>query len=267
MDADAGPPPSPEAAVSDAPPPPPPPPPKVDESMLPSAETDALRPFAKGSKEISLGVSLSGNGTENYVGVSGRFAYYLMDSLAPGIDVRYTHIFVDKNANYEYPESLTFLPFLKYVLTRKSVAPYAMVIGGYEAEWGTDNAVNAWILGLGGGVHITVAKRVRINIELTALHYWYAEKKIYWHDDEDLYRVADDRSKKVFKADCDNSDRCYPKESDTIPEGSIILEDTKKNQYICEDEQLCKENTFSDKKDVDREWFFPLISVGLGFVF
>ena len=268
IDGDAGPEPA-EAEVAAAPPPAPPPAPEVDEGALPPAETADMLPFGKGSMEVSLGVSLSGNGTENYLGVAGRFAYYVRDRLAPGIDVRYTHIFVDDAANYEYPESMTFLPFLKFVLTRKSVAPYVLATGGYEAEWGADNAVNAWILGLGAGVHVTVAKRVRINIELTALHYWYSDTKIYWYNDNDLLRVDSDKSQKMFKSDCNsNPDVCYKrKQNDNIPEGGILLTDSEKNEYICEDEELCGENTFNDKKDVKREWFFPLISVGVGVVF
>ena len=255
--------------AGDMTPPPPPPPEKlpVDESVLPEVVPKVL-PFSKGSMELALGVSLSGNNTENYLGVAARYGYYVIDSLALGVDLRYTHVFVDDKAGYDFPESLTLLPYAKYILTRKAVAPYALVTGGYEFEWGADNATNAWILGLGGGVHVTVSKHVRINIELSALHYWYSDTKVYWYEDGSLLRVQGEGNEglRIFEKDCHEPGVCEPLKGEAA-KGDIILLDADGKKYHCTDRKLCGENAFKDKKDRSREWFFPLISVGVGFVF
>jgi hypothetical protein len=244
--------------------------PKVDTGQFPDADTmEEKRPFSKGDMEIGLGLGLAGDGSASYLGVGGKYAYYVIDKLAPGLDLQYTHIFVDESLGHDYPDSLTLLPFLKYVITQKMVAPYVFVKGGYDIEWGTDWAVNAWVLGLGGGVHVGVGKHFTINIELSALHYWYSGTKQYWYDDDDLLGVRDGGGQKVFKSDCESSPNCNatPEDNPAAPDGTWILRDSEGNNYICTDEALCSTDTVRDKKDVTREWFFPLVTIGMGFFF
>ena len=162
---------------------------------------------------------------------------------------------------YDYPESMTFLPFVKYVVTQKRVAPYLFVTGGYEVEWGADNATNAWILGLGGGVHIRVAERFTVNVELGALHYWYANKKVYWYPDEDILRI-ENSGVHVHGPSCRNADDCLDLAADITQEGQIVVVDSEGNRFLCNDAANCEPLDLKDKKDVDREWYFPLVSIG-----
>ncbi len=245
--------------------------PKLDVSEFPDADQlEEKRPFSKGDMEIGLGLGLAGDGIASYLGVGGKFAYYVLDKLAPGIDLNYTHIFADESLGIDYPESLTLLPFLKYVITQKTVAPYVFVKGGYDIEWGTDFAVNAWVLGLGGGVHVSVGKRFTINIELAGLHYWYSGTKQYGYEDDSLLAVNDERSRKVLKSECSGDD-CGPYSPATpdepLPEGGVLLVDRQGNEYLCTDPELCGSNTRTDKKDVEREWFFPQVTLGFGVIF
>jgi hypothetical protein len=268
-----------------------PPPPKVEAPPLPAVE-EPPPPllYSKGDMEGILGFSLGGDGDVNYLGFSGKFAYFVIDRLAPGIELRYTNIVGEGSEPYGYADSITLLPLLKFVLTRKQVAPYIFVNGGYEWQWGARSAANAWILGFGGGVNVSVTKHVMINVELAAEHYWYTKKKIYWYKDSDLAHRQDDSSAKIYKDDCSSSaadvaaamampgDPAAPKVCGPadIPDnfqpaeggGEYALTDSEGNEYYCNDDGVCTgDATFKDKKDVDREWFFPLISVGVTIAF
>jgi hypothetical protein len=263
-----------DAGVAEAPVPAPeaeePPPPEVtvEAPVIPEEPPPKLM-YAKGDMETSLSFSLSGDGNVNYLGFSAKFAYYLMDRLAPGIDFRYTNIIGEDAVPYSYPDTITLLPFLKFVLSRKQVAPYILGEGGYEWQWGGNSAANAWILGLGAGVNVAVSKHVLINIELTALHYWYTKKKVYWYKDDDLLSVEGNGSAKINKSDC-KGEGCGPLtgNAEDVAEGEVVLVDSDKKQYLCTDDKICgADATFKDKKDVDREWFFPQISVGIAIVF
>lgn len=258
--ADAGPEPE---QVTAAAPPPEPVTPQVDESLFPDAKEEEQRlPFAKGDMEAGFGLGLAGDGRETYLGVSGRYAYYIINRFAPGIDIQYTHIFVDESLGYDYPQSLVLLPFAKFVITRKNVAPFIKATFGYNIEWGVDHAVNAWIVGFGGGVHIRVGKMFAINLELTALHYWYSNTKIYWYKDSEVYSEVETGGKVLCKdpAHCPELG-----ENDPLPEGSLEL--TKgDNRYHCPNPAQCP-GIPGDKKDRDREWFFPLITIGFSVFF
>ncbi len=141
------------------------------------------KPFAKGDIELGLGLGGYGSGGTFNLAIGGAFAYYVVNRLAPGIDLGYTHIFSDE---LEYPESFTTLPFLKFVILRSTkFAPYLILTGGRNFQWGgTDDpdkgyaAVSAWILGGGAGAHIGIGQHVALKIQLLALYYWYDEKII-----------------------------------------------------------------------------------------
>jgi hypothetical protein len=253
---------------------------EVDLSQYPEAgdgtdEEEEDLPFAKGDMEAGLGFGLAGNGDVFYLGVGLEYAYYVIDRLAPGISLLYTHIFSDQeytsgNSSFsiEYPDSFRILPFLKFVIMRsRSVAPYIIVTGGYEFEWGGDTAVNAGILGGGAGVHVGLGKHVAINIELLGLHYWYEETKIYGFTDGTLPRheVAEGELGDTYWCpECDNplADDYVATDDDFV----VKAPGTDGKRYNCTNgDNNCE--YVDDDKDQDREWHFPLITIGVSFFF
>ena len=107
-----------------------------------------------------------------------------------------------------------------------------MVAGGREFQWAGDYPVDSWIVGPGVGAYIGAGKRIVINIEVLFLHYWYDDPRVVgWPDDS-------------------------------------IYEDEDGNTYYCTGNQpeTCTTEV-DDKKDRDREWIFPIISLGVGFLF
>ncbi len=141
------------------------------------------KPFAKGDIELGLGLGGYGSGDYFQLTIGGAFAYYVVNRLAPGIDLSYTHIF---SSELEYPDSFTVLPFLKFVIVRSTrFAPYLILTGGRNFQWGgTDDpdkgytAIGSWIFGGGAGAHIGLGQHVALKLQLLALYYWYDEKII-----------------------------------------------------------------------------------------
>lgn len=267
-DADGGVPEEPEAKVEPAPLPPEV---VVEAPTLPEEPPPKLM-YAKGDMDASLGFSLAGDGNVNYLGFTAKFAYYVMDRLAPGLDLRYTNVIGESKTEYGYPDAITLLPLLKFVLSRKQVAPYIFATGGYEWQWGAKSSANAWVLGLGGGVNVSVSKHVMINIELSALHYWYTKKKIYWYNDKDpdLLSMKDNATTKLHTSDCTGNDNCIENSDGALEpaESDVVWVDSENTEYVCTDPATCgTEGSFKDKNDVEREWFFPLISVGVAVTF
>jgi hypothetical protein len=197
------------------------------------ADTD---PFAQGDMEPGLGIGGYGNGTDFYLGVSASFDYYVIARLAPGLEVQYTTIFSD----YDYPDSITLLPFVKFVIMRSTrFAPYILVMGGREFQWGGSDNADAWIFGGGVGAFIGIADfsgvRFGIGVELRVLYYWYDKTKVYGYKD------------------------------------SLVKKDELGNEYLdsppgCNVHLSCPVIP-SDEKDKSSELFFPLISVGPAFLF
>jgi len=146
------------------------------------------RPFAKGDMELGLGLGGWGNGDQFTLTVGGTFAYYVVNRLAPGLQLNYQTSFGD----LEYPQSITTLPFLKFVLIRSmKFAPYLIVAGGREFQWGgTDNpskgfkAVGSWIIGGGAGAHVGIGAHFALKLQVLALHYTF-DKKILLAGDKD----------------------------------------------------------------------------------
>lgn len=156
------------------------------DDQLPPAdeEVDDGKPFAKGDIELGVGIVAGGGGyfgSSTFVlGAGGSFAYYVVNRLAPGIQLQYVHVFSD----VKYPDDLRVLPFLKFVILRSfKFAPYLVVAGGRDFEWGgTEDptkgfpAVSSWLLGGGAGAHIGLGERASMNIMLLALYHWFDEK-------------------------------------------------------------------------------------------
>ena len=251
---------------------------EVDESEFEDLESEKPLPFAKGDMEAGFGFALAGSGDEFWLGIGGSYAYYMANRFALGIDLSYTHVFSDKEykvANetysYDYPDSLRFLPLVKFVLMRsRSVAPFLFVTGGYETQWGTDYATDSWILGGGGGVHIGIGERFTINVQIYALHHWYNDTKVDGFPDDEHYRGSTDDGR-YFCPTCGtaaNPPLAEPPVDENGQEG-FYLKDSEGNMYACDvaaqDPQQCAR--FKDGKDKDSEWFFPLITIGLGFTF
>lgn len=166
----------------------------VDEEIAPeSVDREALteeptmeelpvvddRPFGRGAMEISASLGGAGWGGDFTLSIGASFAYYVINGLAPGLDVQYETTFSD----LEYPQSFTLLPFIKYVFYRSiRFSPYVVVAGGREFQWaGTDNpakgysAIDSWIVGGGPGVNIGLNRRFGLSIEVLFLYYFFDE--------------------------------------------------------------------------------------------
>jgi hypothetical protein len=88
--------------------------------------------------------------------------------------------------------------------------------------------------------------------------------------------LKEDGSRKIELRDCVGSDYCgrgteaksYPSnvDSDNRPDPTLLV-DKEGNEYWCTDQELCGTETFTDKKDVKREWFFPQVTIGFGVIF
>jgi hypothetical protein len=215
-------------------------------------------------------VALAGAGNDFYFGVAGSYGYYIADRFSLGIYIQYTHIFSDAAYDYKPPESIMFLPFVKFAITRsKSVSPYIFVTGGYEGKW-TYNAEedlssspNGWLLGGGGGVHVGITKQVVINIRLLGAYKWYANTQIYRYKDSDLYHNANEAEGGTFK--CELDDQCNYFPDDYIPNDTDLHltrnENGEEVDYLCTDATSCKQ--IYDKKDKKSEGLFPLITLGV----
>lgn len=188
-------------------------------------------PFARGDMELGVGLGGAGDGDSFLLAVGGNFAYYVLNRLAPGIEVQYVHVFSD----IDYPESMTVLPFVKFVLIRSTrFAPYLVAAGGREFEWGSDYAVDAWIAGGGAGAHIGIGEHFAIKLQLMALYYWYDETKVLGYEDS-IFTQTDYEGRKYAEFACGNN--------------------------------ICVAYEDEDSNDIDGKLFFPLISIGMAFYF
>jgi hypothetical protein len=182
--------------------------------------------------------------------LNASLGYYVLNWLQPGLELAYVTDFGSSN----YPDSFRILPFLKFVFMRgKSFAPYVMAAGGREFQWAGAYPVHSWIVGPGVGAYIGAGKRIVINIEVLFLHYWYDNPRVVGYPDDSLY--THDNGNTYFCPD----DQCNL-------DGWVVppLDDS----LLCESliGGTCVEQA-NDKKDRDREWIFPIISLGVGFLF
>jgi hypothetical protein len=202
------------------------------------------KPFAKG--DIELGLGLGGGGGSGYFrfAVMGTFMYYVVNHFAPGIRLVYSKTFHD---DYDYPHALLALPLAKVVLIRsRRFAPFLLAGAGREFQWGGAansekgvEAVGAWLVAMGGGAHIGIGSRFFIKIQIEAHHYWWDDTRVYGFPD-DMFTETTENGEKYFQFDpaCDPSTQsCLAK----------FEED--------------------DMDDKEREWFFPLITVGFSILF
>jgi len=262
-EADAGP----EEA---APAPPPPEEPDLDEPFVPgappfddaaqpapppAADLDDGKPFAKGDMEPGAGLGFLGYGDLFYMSIGGSFAYYVVNRLAPGLEVMYGTDF----GSADIPDSVTLLPFLKFVILRNArFAPYLIALGGREFEFNGANAVHSWIVGGGAGVHIGFGEHVSMKIQITFQHHWYDDPLVRDYDDEHVVRDDEGQAYYCESGDCpvDDFDEEY------IEDGTV---------FMCADAEAPTPDTCAqllhDKKDLTHEWIFPIISFGVAFAF
>jgi hypothetical protein len=221
-----------------------------DETPEPEEIDDGM-PFAKGDIELGLGLGGYGAGDYFQLLVGGAFSYYVVNRLAPGIDIQYNMVFSD---DYRYPDSFTLLPTLKFVILRNArFAPYIVAAGGYEFQWGGSKnpfegirEADAWIAGGGAGAHIGIGDHFALTVQILALYYWYVPTKIRGYDDD------------VFSSDRAASDQ-YGKFVVIDDEGHLGCDASTADCYaFYEDEDL---------KDRDGELFFPLIRIGFNVYF
>lgn len=199
-----------------------------DEAQSGQEEPPDTEPYAKGDMEAGVGLGAYGNGTDFYLSVGGLFAYYVVARLAPGLDLQYTTVFSD----YDYPDSFTLLPFLKFVIMRSTrFAPYVVATGGREFQWGGDYKTDAWIAGGGVGAHIGIVEHFAIKVQLLLLYYWYDNTRVYGYKDS---HVAEDETGQYIEGTCDG--------------------------------QPCRIYV-DDEKDLAAELVFPVITVGMAFTF
>ncbi|MCP4603853.1 MAG: hypothetical protein GY847_25595 [Proteobacteria bacterium] len=248
----------------------------VDDSSFEDIEIpEDNPPFAKGINEAGLNFAMAGSGDYFYFGAVPQYAYYVIDRLAPGIQLWYTHIFLSRDYGYDEPHTLTILPFLKFVILRsRSVAPYIFVTAGYQFEWGSDNAVNAWTLGGGGGVHVGLTEHVFLNIQLLAQYYWYRNTKIYEYADNRVFKDKDGMKYVSDSAerrdDYENEDAWYGyRDRDGVIHNCAGSDDPECALYPlerCINEDDCIP-PYNDQSDEKRELLFPLITFGVSVFF
>ena len=136
------------------------------------AELPDFRPYGKGEMGLSIMLGAGGLGDYFTLSIGASFEYYVIARLAPGLMIIYSATWGD----YEYPQSLWTMPFLKFVLIRSNkFAPYIIAGAGRDFEWGgTDDptkgykAVSSWFGGPGGGAHIGIGAHVRLNLMIMA---------------------------------------------------------------------------------------------------
>jgi hypothetical protein len=202
--------------------------------------------------EPGLGLGLSSWDGNFTMQINASLGYYVLNWLQPGLELSYITDFGTSG----YPDSFRILPFLKFVFMRgKSFAPYVMAAGGREFQWAGDYPVNSWIVGPGVGAYIGAGKRIVINVEVLFLHYWYDDPRVVGYPDDSLYTDGNGDTYPCPDGHCD-LDSWYP------------AEDQYGDSWLCESEDgdQCVPQV-NDKKDRDRDWIFPIISLGVGFLF
>ena len=152
----------------------------------PDNRDDQGKPYGKGDMELAIGLGGSSSGYDSgfTLSASAIFAYYVINRLAPGMEIDYLATFGD----VKYPQSITLFPFVKFVLLRSlRFAPYLLVGGGRTLEWGGANPeinantgalhgfspVSSWVTGIGGGAMIGIGSRARLQLQLLAMHRVY----------------------------------------------------------------------------------------------
>lgn len=230
--------------------------------------------YLKGNKEAGVSLAMAGSGDYFYFGAGASFDYFVMDRLAPGMTVQYTHIFLSQDFGYDEPHTVTLLPFLKFVITQSgTIAPYLMLAGGYQFEWGSKYAVNAGIFGGGAGVNVGITEHVALNIQLLALYYWYGDTRVYGYSDDRIYTAADGSEYVCASPDqCDYSNGVFAFKNE---DGQFQSCDEAGGEESCLYQTVyrCDENgencipPYSDPADKKREMFFPLITFGVSIFF
>lgn len=261
------------------------------EEELPPPQPPISRGFVPGTHEAALGLATAGSGDYFYFGASALYAYYVVKGLAPGIEVQYAHIFSDE----DYPDAMSLMPFLKYAFTMsETVAPYLLLGGGRQFEWGVDESfhkADSWFLSGGIGAHIGLGEQWAIKIQVLFNHHWYDGTKVYQRPDKEFFkdgygeqvwcgegetcdsptaenvRYSDDPPSTANPAYCD---------SDFVAGSKDPAEQEKESAFIgCMTgrSQLCDASTGkcrpirSDAGDKKREWIYPVITFGLSYVF
>jgi hypothetical protein len=296
-----------QGSAQDSPPPPPPTPaapveekqseafmpePALEtrwEEDLPPPKPPISRGFAPGTHEAALGLATAGSGDYFYFGASGLYAHYVIKGLAPGIEVQYAHVFSD----YDYPDSLSLMPFLKYAFSiSETVAPYLLLGGGRQFEWGVKEAFRAadsWFLGGGIGAHIGLGAQWAIKLQVLFLHHWYDGTKVYGSRDSEVFRDVYNNQYWCQSEDCpfaqsaqnppaDVTDPTRPHwvasayDSNDVNCTTAYTDEAERKACemaaykVCDSSGKCYERT-SDQSDAKREWIYPVITFGLSFVF
>jgi len=238
-----------EPFVPDAPAEPP-----YDDAAKPASPEayDDGKPFAKGDMEPGPVLGFVGYDRTYYMIVGGWFAYYVVNRLAPGLEVTYGTDF----GSADIPDSVTLLPFLKFVILRSTkFAPYIIALGGREFQFNGYNAVHSWIVGGGIGMHIGLGSHVALRVEVTFQHHWYDDPRIRGVDDGRLYTDEYGNEFACPDSSCNWDDWEHPTDTEGNPVEDMMCLGT-----------TCVNST-NDKGDLTHEWVFPIISVGMSFSF
>ncbi len=238
--------------------------------------------FEKGMQEVSVGLATAGYSDYFFLGVSGAYRRYVIDNLALGAEVSYTHIFSDE----DNPEELTIMPQVQYVfLLSKSVAPYLAVLGGREFEWSSWREADSWFLGGGVGAHIRIGERVSLNVRVLFTHHWYDRTKVYGVDDD--FVVKDQFGRRMYE--CESEQGCeWSDAEEAVLWGSRFEEEpqpctggedglTEAELAVCQNypSRVCNSSDPSaecaeyvdDPGDKKREWIYPVINFGVSIAF
>ena len=114
------------------------------------------RPFEQGTMNLGLIFGLSA-GAETSITVGGRFGYYVLPGLEPGIEV-------DTTFGSDRATTLSLMPYLRWVFLRSyALSPYLKAQGGRWFIFSGYDDLTA--LGGGGGLVIFLNRMVGLQVE------------------------------------------------------------------------------------------------------
>ncbi len=114
------------------------------------------RPFEQGTMNLGLLIGFSA-GVETAFSIGGRFGYFVLPGLEPGLEV-------DATFGSSQPTTLSLMPYLRWVFLRSyALSPYLKAQGGRWFIFSGNDDLTA--LGGGGGLVIFLNRMVGLQLE------------------------------------------------------------------------------------------------------
>lgn len=208
-------------------------------------EPDSDGLYSKGSMEFGFGLGFYGSGDDFATEISALYDYYFVNRLAAGLKLEYGTVVSD---SYDYPQSLSVFPFLKFILLKgKKFMPYVIAGPGREFQFAGAKddvsgqiATSAWFVDVGLGANIKISRRFFVQLQLDLQYKWWDETRIYGYDDHRFKDVPTDDEQGFFP---NRPESCYD---------PLLYDETCGYPILDSD----------DADDKDGELFFPLIQIG-----